>query len=173
MPDIASFKMNHVALSMYPNEIEGTRRKEILHFYQDVFGWGEYEEDERSVEEFSRELSSLIHEDAPKIPPLILLTPAMHFIYLYAVPKPMSGTPVDHFGFEVDSEEELDAVLSRAKDFRLRDEEVGIVDKAITNYKVPDELLGKMPGTSVDLINCYISYRLPMAVEVQYYRWHA
>jgi hypothetical protein len=138
-----------------------------------VFGWYEYEEDKQNVEEFSRELSSLIHEEAPRTPPLILLTPAMHFVFLYGVPQPMKSTPVDHFGFELDSEEELDAILSRAKDFKRHDEEVGIVEKAVTNYNVPEELLGKMPGTAVDLINCYISYRLPMAVELQYYRWHS
>jgi hypothetical protein len=171
MSDRLSFKMNHVALSMHPGDIQGERRKEILRFYQDVFQWTEYQEDEQFVEQFSTELSSLLEEEVPAYDPLVLLTGSGQFVFLYGVPEPMKATPVDHFGFEVNSEEELDVILSRAKDFQSHDAEVRIVEKAVTSYDIDQSLRDRLPGKRVDLINCYIGYRLPFAVEVQFYRW--
>lgn len=172
MSDLLSFKMNHVALSMHPDEIQGEHRKEILRFYEVVFHWSEYQEDEKFVEQFSRELSSLLDEDVPAYDPLVLLTGTGQFVFLYGVSEPMKATPVDHFGFEVETEEELDAILSRAKDFQSHDPEVRIVEKAVTTYDIDENLRDRLPGKQVDLINCYIGYRLPIAVEVQNYRWY-
>jgi hypothetical protein len=167
------YKMNHVALSVPPDEIAGPRRAELLSFFGDVFGWSEYRENKQFVEQFAVELSALIGKEVPAYEPLVLLTGSGQFVFLYGMDGAMRSTPVDHWGFEVGSEAELDAILDRAKKIAAHDDEVKIVDKAVSSYDIEEELLDRLPSNHVDLINCYIRYRLPLAVELQYYRWAA
>jgi hypothetical protein len=144
-----------------------------MSFFAEVFGWSEYRENEQFVEQFAVELSSLVGKKVPPHEPLVMLTGAGQFVFVYGLDDAMRSTAVDHWGFEVESEAELDAVLERAKKVAARDSEVKIVDKAVSSYDINDEeLLQRMPSNKVDLINCYIKYRLPLAVELQYYRWH-
>jgi len=84
----------------------------------------------------------------------------------------MVTTPVDHFGFEVDTEEELDTILERAREWAKDDPDVRIVDKAVSSYEIEEALQAQYPAKKVDLVNTYIGYRMPMAVEVQWYRWY-
>ena len=172
MSDALLFQMNHVAMSMQPEEISGVRRKELLGFYEDVFGWSEYVEDEKFVEEFKVELKALLGKDVPSCPPLVMLTGSGGFIFLYGIDGAMKATPVDHFGFTVDSEEQLNEILDKAKEYKKNDSDVVIVDKAVSSYDIDESILDRMPGKHVDLINCYIGYRMPLAVEMQYYRWN-
>ena len=172
MSDALLFQMNHVALSMAPGEIAGSRRQELLSFYENVFGWSEYVEDEKFIEEFRAELAALVGEGTPAYPPLVMLTGAGAFVFLYGLDNPMKATPVDHFGFEVKSEDHLNEILAKAKKYKKSDNDVMIVDKAVSSYDVDESLWERMPGKQVDLINCYIGYRMPLAVEVQYYRWN-
>ena len=173
MSDAIAFHMNHVALSMLPEDISGDRRDDILRFYGSVFGWMEYVEDEWFVEEFTKELTALLDKDVAPHHPLVLLTGSGHFVFLYGIDEPMRPSPVDHFGFEVKNEEELDRILAKAKEQATTDAEVRIVDKAVTSYDIDPNLLDRYPGKQVDLVNCYIGYRLPMSVEVQFYRWRS
>jgi hypothetical protein len=172
MSDALLFQMNHVALSMPPEEISGSRRKELLGFYEKVFNWSEYVEDEKFVEEFKAELKALLGKDVPSCPPLVMLTGSGGFIFLYGIENAMKATPVDHFGFTVDSEDQLNEILDKAKEYKKNDGDVVIVDTAVTSYDIDESLLDRMPGKQVDLINCYIGYRMPLAVELQYYRWN-
>jgi hypothetical protein len=162
--------MNHVALSMQAEELDGGRRREVVRFYEDVFGWTEYRLDDDYVRQFAVELSSLLHEDVPSLPPLVLLTGRGAFVFLYGLREPGRPSPADHFGFEVESEAELDEVLERARAAARVDPDVKIVDKSVTTSEIGEGLEGRAPGERSDLVNCYISYRLPLAVEVQYYR---
>jgi hypothetical protein len=168
-----AYKMNHVALSVPPADIQGSRREELLAFFGEVFGWSEYRENEQFVKQFAAELSALVGRDVPPHEPLVLLTGSGQFVFLYGLDDAMRSTPVDHWGFEVESEAELDVILDRAKKIAARDDEVKIVDKAVSSYDIEEELLERLPSNRVDLINCYIRYRLPLAVELQYYRWGA
>jgi hypothetical protein len=168
-----AYKMNHVALSVPPAEILGSRRAELLAFFGEVFGWSEYRESEQFVEQFGVELSALVEKEVPPYEPLVLLTGSGQFVFLYGLDDAMRSTPVDHWGFEVESEGELDAILDRAKKIAARDDEVKIVDKAVSSYDIAEELAERLPSNRVALINCYIRYRLPLAVELQYYRWAA
>ena len=172
MSDALSFQMNHVALSMLPGEITGARRKELLGFYENVFNWSEYVEDEKFIEEFTLELAALVGEDVPAHPPLVMLTGTGQFVFLYGLDNAMKATPVDHFGFVVESEDQLNDILGKAKEYQSHDGDVVIVDKAVSSYDVDESLWERMPGKQVDLINCYIGYRMPLAVEIQYYRWN-
>jgi hypothetical protein len=61
----------------------------------------------------------------------------------------------------VESEEQLDLYLDRAKKFREEDSRVDIVDKHVEDY------------TSLALKSFYVAYLLPMMVEVQYYDYKA
>ncbi len=165
------YKMNHVALSVPPAEIQGSKRDELLTFFGEVFGWSEYRENEQFVKQFAVELSALVAREVPPYAPLVLLTGSGQFVFLYGLDDAMRSTPVDHWGFEVESEAELDAILDRAKKIAADDHEVQIVDKAVSSYDIDEELRERLPSSRVDLINCYIRYRLPLAVELQYYRW--
>ena len=173
MSDALSFQMNHVALRMLPGEITGARRQELLGFYEKVFNWSEYVEDEKFLEEFTLELAALVGEDVPAHPPLVMLTGSGQFIFLYGLENAMKATPVDHFGFVVESEDQLNEILEKAKEYKKSDGDVVIVDKAVTSYDIDESILDRMPGKQVDLINCYIGYRMPLAVEIQYYRWNS
>jgi hypothetical protein len=64
---------------------------------------------------------------------------------------------LDHWGMSVESEEQLDIYLDRAKKYREEDSRVDIVDKHVEDY------------SSVALKSFYVAYLLPMMVEVQYY----
>jgi acyl CoA:acetate/3-ketoacid CoA transferase len=102
-----------------------------------------------------------------------MLTGSGQFIFLYGLENAMKATPVDHFGFVVESEGQLNEILEKAKQYKKSDGDVVIVDKAITSYDIDESILDRMPGKQVDLINCYIGYRMPLAVEIQYYRWNS
>jgi hypothetical protein len=168
-----AYKMNHVALSVPPSEIAGSRRAELVGFFADVFGWSEYRENEQFVKQFAVELSTLVGKEVAPHEPLVLLTGSGQFVFLYGLDEAMQSTPVDHWGFEVQSETDLDAILDRAKKAAVGDPDVKIVDKAVSSYDIDEDLVDQMPSKRVDLINCYIRYRLPLAVELQYYRWAA
>jgi hypothetical protein len=60
----------------------------------------------------------------------------------------------------VDTMEELDDMLERARAFQSRDDRVDIVDKHATDHD----------GFLV-LTSFYVRYLLPMMVEVQHYDW--
>jgi hypothetical protein len=147
MSDALSFQMNHVALSMLSGEITGARRQELLGFYENVFNWSEYVEDEKFIEEFTLELASLVGEDVPAHPPLVMLTGSGQFIFLYGLENAMKATPVDHFGFVVESEDQLNEILGKAKEYQNHDGDVVIVDKSVTSYDIAEDLSERMPAS--------------------------
>ena len=64
---------------------------------------------------------------------------------------------LDHFGFSVGAEAELDDILARAKAWQARDDRVDIIDKKIDDH-------GMLAITSI-----YVRYLLPMMVEIQWW----
>jgi len=62
-----------------------------------------------------------------------------------------------HLAWEVDTLEELDEMLERARAYKAKDDRVDIVDKSAENH-------GPLTITSF-----YVGYLLPMMVEVQYF----
>jgi hypothetical protein len=64
---------------------------------------------------------------------------------------------MDHWGMSVQSEEQLDDYLERAKKFQAQDDRVEIIDKHTDDYSF------------MSLTAFYVKYLLPMMLEVQFY----
>ncbi len=133
-------RFNHVAMSV-PTELLGEDgRRDLVHFYDEVFGWKELPTE--TVDGKKLVLSAYTYEQ---------------FVFLIADDPPMSCPRLDHFGMSVETEQELDDMLARAKAFRTRDERVDIVDREVTDH-------GMLAITSF-----YVRYLLPMMVEIQWW----
>jgi hypothetical protein len=136
-------RFNHVAMSVPADLLDEKGRGELLRFYGDVFGW-----EELPTETLDRQrlvLRAYSNEQ---------------FVFLIAEDPPMTCPRLDHFGMSVDTMEELDDMLERARAFQSRDDRVDIVDKHATDHD----------GFLV-LTSFYVRYLLPMMIEVQHYDW--
>jgi hypothetical protein len=133
-------RFNHVAMSV-PAELLGEDgRRELVRFYDEVFGWKELPTE--TVDRKKLVLSAYTYEQ---------------FVFLIADDPPMACPRLDHFGMSVATERELDDMLARAKTFQARDGRVDIVDREVTDH-------GMLAITSF-----YVRYLLPMMVEVQWW----
>jgi hypothetical protein len=137
-------RFNHVAMSVPADLIDEAGRKELVAFYQDVFGWEEqpYMTKDRHI--------------------LVLQCHRYdQFVFLIADESPMACPSLDHFGMSVGTVEELDAMLARAKAYQEHDDRVKVIEKKVEPYD---------PGPT--LTSFYVGYLLPMMVEIQHYDWH-
>jgi hypothetical protein len=133
-------RFNHVAMSV-PRELLGEDgRRDLVRFYDEVFGWKELPTE--TVDGKKLVLSAYTYEQ---------------FVFLIADEPPMACPRLDHFGMSVETEQELDDMLDRAKAFRTRDDRVDIVDREVTDH-------GMLAITSF-----YVRYLLPMMVEIQWW----
>ena len=71
----------------------------------------------------------------------------------------MTCPRLDHWGMSVDTEEQLDDYLERAKQFQKEDPRVDIIDKHVDDRPF------------LALTSFYVAYLLPMMVEVQHWNW--
>jgi hypothetical protein len=133
-------RFNHVAMSLPPDLLGDEGRRDIVHFFDEVFGWKELPTE--TVDRKKLVLSAYTYEQ---------------FVFLIADEPPMACPRLDHFGMSVETEQELDDMLLRAKAFQARDDRVDIVDKELTDH-------GMLAITSF-----YVRYLLPMMVEVQWW----
>jgi len=133
---------NHVAMSVPAELLAADGRRALLSFYEEVFGWTEMptmtEDRERLV------LRAYNHEQ---------------FVFLHADPDPMRCPKLDHFGMSVNTPEELDEMLGRARKRAESDPAVEIVDRQVEEYGF------------LKLHSFYVRYRLPLMVEVQCFEW--
>jgi len=135
--------LNHVAITMAPDELDDRARAELLDFYGDVFGWTEGDN--------SGETGN----------PLILYTGVFgQFVYLLPGDPHLQAPAMDHFGILVDHESELDAILERARARANDDDRVRIIDK--------DSRVTHTDTHDWTLTSCYIGFGLPLLVEVQH-----
>ncbi len=138
-------RFNHVAMSV-PAELLGEAgRKELVSFYQEVFGW----EEQPYMTKDGKILVLQCHRYD-------------QFVFLIADDNPMACPKLDHFGMSVSTEEELDAMLARAKAYQAHDDRVRIIDKKVERYEA-----------GLALTSFYVGYLLPMMVEIQHYDWNA
>jgi hypothetical protein len=136
-------RFNHVAMSVPADLLDEKGRGELLRFYSDVFGW-----EELPTETLDRQrlvMRAYSNEQ---------------FVFLIAEDPPMTCPRLDHFGMSVDTMEELDDMLERARAFQAHDDRVDIVDKSATDHD----------GFLV-LTSFYVRYLLPMMIEVQHWDW--
>ena len=133
-------RFNHVAMSLPADLLGEDGRRDIVRFYDEVFGWKELPTE--TVDRKKLVLSAYTYEQ---------------FVFLIADDPPMVAPRLDHFGMSVETEQELDDMLARAKTFQVRDDRVDIVDREVTDH-------GMLAITSF-----YVRYLLPMMVEVQWW----
>ena len=135
-------RFNHVALSVPPELVSGDNARDILRFYEEVFGWGA--------------MPTMVTEGE-------LLVLRVHsneqFVYLHGSDEPLRCPTGDHFGLQVDTPEQLDAVLERAAKFQQHDPRVEISERKTDDFKV------------LQLHSVYVRYLLPMSIELQCFDW--
>jgi hypothetical protein len=133
-------RFNHVAMSLPADMLGEDGRRDIVRFYDEVFGWKELPTE--TVDRKKLVLSAYTYEQ---------------FVFLIADDPPMIAPRLDHFGMSVETEQELDDMIARAKAFQARDDRVDIVDREVTDH-------GMLAITSF-----YVRYLLPLMVEVQWW----
>jgi len=136
-------RLNHVAISMAPDVLDERGRSEILEFYGDVFGWTEGDNTGEAGN------------------PLILYTGEYgQFVYLLPGEPALTAPALDHFGVQVSTMRELEAIVARAKAAAARDERVRVIDiEARTTQG---------PKYSYTLTSAYVGFVLPLMVEIQH-----
>ncbi|HEY7438305.1 MAG TPA: hypothetical protein VIC35_02810 [Acidimicrobiia bacterium] len=135
-------RFNHVAMSVPADLLGEQGRKELCDFYGDVFGWAE-----------------LPTETVDRKKLVFGVHTIEQFVFLIADDPPMTCPRLDHYGLSVETMEELDDVLARAKAYRESDDRVEIVDKKTDDH-------GMLAITSI-----YVRYLLPMMVEIQHWEY--
>ena len=136
-------RLNHVAMTMAPESLDDRGRDEIRAFYGDVFGWTEGD------------------NSGERGNPLIMMTgEVMQFVYLLPGDPALACPTLDHFGLQVSSVEEIDAIVAKAKGWQAKDDRVKIIDV--------DARESEGPRGHYVLTNAYVGYLLPMMVELQH-----
>ncbi len=133
-------RINHVATSVPAELLDEEHRGLLADFYEHVFGF--------------QELPTMT-QDRRRL--IFSVFDVEQFLFLIAEDEPMRCPRLDHWGFSVGSEAELDEILRRAKAYREHDDRVDIIDKKTEDH-------GMLAITAI-----YVKYLLPMMVEVQYW----
>jgi len=136
-------RLNHVAFTMDAAALDDAGRAQILDFYGEVFGWTE---GDNSMEDGN---------------PLILYTGEFaQFVYLLPGSDPLTCPSLDHFGFQVATREELEAIVERAKARQATDDRVKLIDVK--------SRLTHGEASQYELTSAYIGFLLPFMVELQH-----
>ena len=134
-------RFNHVAMSVPADLLDEQGRADLVAFYSEVFG---FEELPTMTEDRRRLVFGAYSIE--------------QFVFLIAGDEPPMTCPrLDHYGFSVGTEEELDGVWARAQAFQAKDPRVDIIDKHVDDH-------GMLAITSI-----YVGYLLPMMVEIQWW----
>jgi catechol 2,3-dioxygenase-like lactoylglutathione lyase family enzyme len=139
-------RLNHVAIRVDPAMLDAPGRAEILDFYGDVFGWTEGD------------------NTGERNDPLIMYTGTFgQFVYLArseADAGGAAGSAVEHFGLQVATLAELEAIVTRARACAETDDRVRVSDvHARTTHG---------PTADYTLTSAYIGFVLPFTVELQH-----
>lgn len=133
---------NHVAMSVAPELLGPEGRADLVRFYGEVFGY--------------QELTPMT-EDGRRL--VFGCYSVEQFVFLIADADGgvMECPRLDHYGFSVGTEAELDAMLARAEAFREHDPRVDIIGKHVDDHGV------------LAITSFYVGYLLPMMVEIQWW----
>ena len=135
-------RLNHVAITMPPGDLDDGARAELKDFYGDVFGWVEGDNSGESGN------------------PLILMTGQMQFVYLLPGDPALECPRLDHFGLEVSSVAEIEEIVAKAKAWQEKDDRVSIIDMKARS--------SEGPRGHYTLTSAYVGFLLPMMVELQH-----
>jgi catechol 2,3-dioxygenase-like lactoylglutathione lyase family enzyme len=136
-------RLNHVAISVEPALLDGLGRSDVIEFYGEVFGWTEGD------------------NTGEKGNPLILYTGAFgQFVYLLPAEPAMQAPPLDHFGLQVSTLEEIDEVVTSARAFQARDDRVRIIERSARTTQGPTD--------DYTLTSAYVGFVLPLMIELQH-----
>ncbi|HTT86672.1 MAG TPA: hypothetical protein VMF60_04845 [Acidimicrobiales bacterium] len=136
-------RLNHVAISVDPASMDEAGRALLLDFFGEVLGWTE---GDNSTEQGN---------------PLILYTGApAQFVYLLPADPFLVAPALDHFGLQVSTVAELEAIVERARAYQCRDPRVRITDveRRITHGPTHDYVL----------TSAYVGFVLPLMIELQH-----
>lgn len=134
--------LNHVALTVDRELLQGPKRQALKDFYGSVFGWEE-------IPQLTNDGRRLVFR----------LYRRGQFLYLISGSRPSSLERADHFGIEVRDKASLEQMIGRAKQFKqTKDAAVEIID-----------IKHDTDTPQLRLWNAYVRYLLPLMVEVQYY----
>ena len=131
---------NHVAMSLPSDLLDEENRGNLTRFYSQVFGF-----EEMPTETIDRKRLVL---GAGRVD---------QFLFLIGNDEPMTCPRLDHYGFSVQTEEQLDEFLARARAFREHDDRVDIVDRKTDDHSM------------LAITSFYVRYLLPMMVEIQWW----
>ena len=135
-------RLNHVAMSVPAELLEGGQRAELLGFYAECFGWEELGE---QGEEGRVAVLTVGHWD--------------NFVFLHAEDEPMTAARLDHFGFSVRSRDDFDACWERVRSRQAGDERVEVITPKVEDHG------------PILLHSFYMRFGLPLMVEVQYWEF--
>ena len=140
-------RLNHVAISMDPALLDDHGRADLLDFYGDVFGWTEGDNTGETGN------------------PLILYTGVFaQCVYLLPGDPYLRAPAMDHFGLQVATITELEAIVERAKARQARDERVTLIDVHARTTQGPTH--------DFTLTSAYIGFVIPLLVELQHLERH-
>lgn len=134
--------LNHVALSVDKELLDGPKRESLKDFFSSVFGW---EEIPQLTDDGSRLVFRLYRRG--------------QFLYLIAGNPPSKLNTPDHFGIEVHDKETLDRMIAKAKEFKETKDSAVEITEIEVNTESPE----------LRLWNAYVRYLMPMMIEVQYF----
>jgi hypothetical protein len=120
----------------------GEPRADLLRFCGDVFGWEELPM--LTTDRKRLVLSAWTHEQ---------------FVFLHGSDDPMRCSPEDHFGLSVGSLEELEEMRARALEFAEGDDRVTVTGQSLEDYG------------ALKLHSFYVTYLLPLTIEVQHFEY--
>jgi hypothetical protein len=147
MSDGFTPRLNHVAISMDPALLDDHGRAELLDFYGDVFGWTEGD-----------------NTGEPGNPLILYTGTFAQFVYLLPGDPYLRAPAMDHFGLQVSTITELEAIVDRAKARQARDDRVTIIDVYARTTEGPTH--------DYTLTSAYIGFVLPLLVELQHLERH-
>lgn len=137
-------RLNHVAISLAPDELDARGRAALIAFYGDVFGLEEYGQ----LTEDRHRLVFRAHSHE-------------QFVFLVAEGEPMVAPRLDHFGLSVSSLAEFDDVYGRAAAWKAKEPEgVDLIEPEVEEYE-----------GMLKLHSFYVRYRLPLMVETQHFEY--
>lgn len=136
-------RFNHVAISVDPALLDGAGRATFLDFFGQVFGWTEGDNTGETGN------------------PLILYTGAFgQFLYLLPGDPYLTAPHLDHVGLEVDTRDEMVAIVERARAYQAHDDRVTLIDVHARTTSGPTQ--------DYVLTSAYIGFRLPLMIELQH-----